>query len=182
MQLQGQAPAIMERRAGRFRFQLQFFQPIAKALHKLLYVLTQFLEAQNPMPSYAGTLILTLWISSNESQPENPFTFSPLAWAQALPPEPRVLWHFGCHPAVVASAAGTPTWAYMAVLASGFAFGVWICEKTSQDLGVHDHGGIVFDEWIGLWLTLIWLPWGDNLRTIWPGLAQALLPFAFSTF
>ncbi len=74
---------------------------------------------------------------------------------------------------------GTPTWAYMAVLASGFAFGVWICEKTSQDLGVHDHGGIVFDEWIGLWLTLIWLPWGDNLAHNLAWLSAGFVAFRF---
>lgn len=74
---------------------------------------------------------------------------------------------------------GTPTWAYVAVLASGFAFGVWICEKTSQDLGVHDHGGIVFDEWIGLWLTLIWLPWGDNLAHNLAWLSAGFVAFRF---
>jgi phosphatidylglycerophosphatase A len=74
---------------------------------------------------------------------------------------------------------GTPTWAYVAVLASGFAFGVWICEKTSQDLGVHDHSGIVFDEWIGLWLTLIWLPWGDNLAHNLAWLAAGFVVFRF---
>lgn len=34
-----------------------------------------------------------------------------------------------------------------------FAIGVWFCERTSRDLGVHDHGGIVWDEFVGLWLT-----------------------------
>ena len=48
VQLLGPSPAIMERRAGRFRFQLQFFSADRQALHKLLYVLTQFLEAQKP--------------------------------------------------------------------------------------------------------------------------------------
>jgi primosomal protein N' (replication factor Y) len=48
VQLLGPSPAIMERRAGRFRFQLQFFSSDRQALHKLLYVLTQFLEAQKP--------------------------------------------------------------------------------------------------------------------------------------
>ena len=49
---------------------------------------------------------------------------------------------------------------YLCVLIAGFAFGVYLCEQTSKDLGVHDHGGIVWDEWIGLWLTLLWLPAG----------------------
>lgn len=39
-------------------------------------------------------------------------------------------------------------------------FGIWICGRTSRDLGVHDHGGIVWDEFVGLWITLIAVPTG----------------------
>ena len=39
-------------------------------------------------------------------------------------------------------------------------FGIWICGRTSKDLGVHDHGGIVWDEFVGLWITLIAVPTG----------------------
>ena len=49
---------------------------------------------------------------------------------------------------------------YLCVLIAGFAFGVYLCEQTSKDLGVHDHGGIVWDEWIGLWITYLALPAG----------------------
>lgn len=49
---------------------------------------------------------------------------------------------------------------YLCVLIAGFAFGVYLCEQTSKDLGVHDHGGIVWDEWIGLWITYLALPTG----------------------
>lgn len=49
---------------------------------------------------------------------------------------------------------------YICVLIAGFAFGVYLCEQTSKDLGVHDHGGIVWDEWIGLWITYLALPTG----------------------
>lgn len=49
---------------------------------------------------------------------------------------------------------------YICVLIAGFAFGVYLCEQTSKDLGVHDHGGIVWDEWIGLWITYLALPNG----------------------
>ncbi|TDQ36830.1 phosphatidylglycerophosphatase A [Thiopseudomonas denitrificans] len=46
------------------------------------------------------------------------------------------------------------------VLAS--VFGVWLCGKVAEDLGVHDHGGIVWDEFVGIWITLVLLPahWG----------------------
>lgn len=49
---------------------------------------------------------------------------------------------------------------YICVLIAGFAFGVYLCEQTSKDLGIHDHGGIVWDEWIGLWITYLALPNG----------------------
>lgn len=55
---------------------------------------------------------------------------------------------------------GVPTLPYIGVLIAGFALGVVLCELTSRDLGVHDHGGIVWDEWIGLWITYLWLPAG----------------------
>lgn len=33
--------------------------------------------------------------------------------------------------------------------------GVWLCQKSSEILGVHDHGGIVIDEIAGVLLTLL---------------------------
>lgn len=68
---------------------------------------------------------------------------------------------------------------YLAVLVVGFVFGVWICDKTSQDLGVHDHGGIVWDEWIGVWLTLLWLPWGQGLWLDIAWLTAGFVAFRF---
>ncbi|MES9885036.1 MAG: phosphatidylglycerophosphatase A [Sedimenticola sp.] len=47
-------------------------------------------------------------------------------------------------------------WIYLLLVALMFALGVWLCDRTSKDLGVHDHGGIVWDEWVGLLVTL-WL-------------------------
>ena len=36
--------------------------------------------------------------------------------------------------------------------------GVWICDVASRQLGVHDHPGIVWDEFVGYWLTLWAMP------------------------
>lgn len=44
------------------------------------------------------------------------------------------------------------------VVGLSFLLGVWVCARVSRDLGVHDHGGIVFDEFVGLWLVLLFLP------------------------
>lgn len=46
----------------------------------------------------------------------------------------------------------------LAVILVATLFGVWLCGKVAEDLGVHDHGGIVWDEIVGIWITLILLP------------------------
>ena len=38
--------------------------------------------------------------------------------------------------------------------------GIYVCGKTAEDLGVHDHGGIVWDEFVGFWVTMIAAPVG----------------------
>ena len=36
--------------------------------------------------------------------------------------------------------------------------GIWICGRASEELKVHDHGGIVWDEFAGFWITMWALP------------------------
>jgi phosphatidylglycerophosphatase A len=43
-------------------------------------------------------------------------------------------------------------WAVIIVL--GFLVGVWACERTGRDLGIADHGSMVWDEIIAFWLVL----------------------------
>lgn len=47
---------------------------------------------------------------------------------------------------------------YITVIFVGFALGVYLCHYTSQALGAHDHSGIVWDEFIGFWITMIAVP------------------------
>ncbi|CAD7850345.1 MAG: Phosphatidylglycerophosphatase A (EC 3.1.3.27) [Olavius algarvensis Gamma 3 endosymbiont] len=47
---------------------------------------------------------------------------------------------------------------YLLAVNLGFAIGVYICQYTSDALGVHDHGGIVWDEFVGYWITMIAVP------------------------
>jgi phosphatidylglycerophosphatase A len=49
-------------------------------------------------------------------------------------------------------------WPLLVICVVGFLVGIWLCERTSEKLGVHDHGGIVWDEFIGMWITLLWVP------------------------
>ncbi len=53
-----------------------------------------------------------------------------------------------------------PLWAYLLLTLAFFLFGVWICDRSSKLLGVHDHGGIVWDEIVGYLVTMIAAPQG----------------------
>jgi len=48
--------------------------------------------------------------------------------------------------------------AYLLVLVVLFALGVYVCGACAKDIGVHDHGGIVWDEVVGYLVTMIMVP------------------------
>ncbi len=50
--------------------------------------------------------------------------------------------------------------AFVLITVLMFVFGVWVCGRTSQDLGVHDHQSIVWDEVVGYFVTMINAPAG----------------------
>ena len=58
--------------------------------------------------------------------------------------------------------AGLPVAVYCVLLVATFLLGVYLCGKTATDLGVHDHPGIVWDELVGFWITMLFAPpgWG----------------------
>lgn len=51
-----------------------------------------------------------------------------------------------------------PSGVYLAVLIAGFLLGVWACEVCDRRLGAHDQGALVWDEVIGMWITLFAAP------------------------
>lgn len=51
-----------------------------------------------------------------------------------------------------------PLWGYQVATLVVIAVGPWLCGKTARDLGVHDHGGIVWDEIAGFLITAAALP------------------------
>lgn len=55
-----------------------------------------------------------------------------------------------------------------------FALGCYLCQKTADDMGVHDHGAIVWDEIVGVFLVLLALP---ELSLFW--CVGAFLAFRF---
>ncbi len=47
---------------------------------------------------------------------------------------------------------------YIVVTVACCLFGIWLCDKVSNDLGVHDHGGIGWDEGAGILITFFAVP------------------------
>lgn len=47
---------------------------------------------------------------------------------------------------------------FLLLIALLFALGVWACEMTGRAMGVHDHGGIVWDEIVAFLLVLFFTP------------------------
>ena len=98
-------------------------------------------------------------------------------------PVPDSVWRnpihflaFGCGSGTVDKAPGTfgtlaaiplylliqdlPVGDYFLLLILAALAGIFICGKTSHDLGVHDHSGIVWDEFVGYWITMWMAPEG----------------------
>ena len=55
-------------------------------------------------------------------------------------------------------AAHLPLTAYLALTLLMFLTGVWLSGRCGQILGIEDHGGIVWDEFTGLFITLAGMP------------------------
>ena len=56
---------------------------------------------------------------------------------------------------MIPPAALTPTLVTLGFL---FLLGIWCCDITGKALGVADHGGIVWDEMVAMWLNLALMP------------------------
>ena len=50
---------------------------------------------------------------------------------------------------------------YSLVVMMSICIGVYLCHRTAKDMGTHDHGSIVWDEFVGMWITLMALPTMD---------------------
>ncbi len=53
-----------------------------------------------------------------------------------------------------------PWFSYLLVVLVAFLLGIEICSRVSRDLGVKDHPGIVWDEMVGYWVTMLVAPAG----------------------
>ncbi|ATW70663.1 phosphatidylglycerophosphatase A [Moraxella osloensis] len=72
-------------------------------------------------------------------------------------------------------------WGFLAVTVMGALVGSYICGKTSDLMGVHDDPHIVWDEWVGMWVSLLpilWLHFYDDGLLQGHQLSLLLLYFA----
>lgn len=75
--------------------------------------------------------------------------------------------------------AQLPLWLYGAITLISIPVGNYLCGYASKTLGVHDHKGIVWDEFTGFWITLFAVPCVTEQGINWPLLAVAFVLFRF---
>ena len=70
-------------------------------------------------------------------------------------------------PGTLGSLAAIPIWLlliklpialYWVAVLLATVTGIYICGRAAAKLGVHDHSGIVWDEFVGLWIAMAFLP------------------------
>ena len=75
--------------------------------------------------------------------------------------------------------AQLPFWAYITVVLISCVIGIKICQVTSEDMKVHDHGSIVWDEFAGFWITMGIVPALNIPLTEWKWLLTGFILFRF---
>ncbi|MFB6434812.1 MAG: phosphatidylglycerophosphatase A [Candidatus Malihini olakiniferum] len=67
-------------------------------------------------------------------------------------------------PGTIGSLAAIPVWCFLSFLPwqlyslmimLSIFIGLYLCHQTAKDIGVHDHSSIVWDEFVGMWITLM---------------------------
>ena len=53
------------------------------------------------------------------------------------------------------------------IIAAGFVVGIWACHKTGRDLGIADHGSMVWDEMIAFWIVMLVLMPANFSTQLW---------------
>ncbi|RXZ37094.1 phosphatidylglycerophosphatase A [Oxalobacteraceae bacterium CAVE-383] len=56
---------------------------------------------------------------------------------------------------------------WLIIIAAGFLLGIWACGKTGRDLGAPDHGSMVWDEIIAMWLVLVFITPASPAMQFW---------------
>lgn len=53
------------------------------------------------------------------------------------------------------------------VIAASFVVGIWACGRTGRDMGIADHGSMVWDEIVAFWLVLLFITPADTSTQVW---------------
>jgi phosphatidylglycerophosphatase A len=53
---------------------------------------------------------------------------------------------------------GLPLSAYLGLMALFLVLGAWVCGRVGSRIGVADHGALVWDEFVGYWLAVAFVP------------------------
>ncbi|SJN55135.1 Phosphatidylglycerophosphatase A [Vibrio ruber DSM 16370] len=75
--------------------------------------------------------------------------------------------------------AQLPFWAYLGVTLIAALAGIKICQQTSDDMQVHDHGSIVWDEFVGFWITMLIVPYMVQGSGEWSWIIIGFVLFRF---
>lgn len=88
----------------------------------------------------------------------NPIQFLALGFGSGLAPKaPGTFGTLAAIPIYLLLTMLTPLHYGVMVLVMSVA-GIYICGKAAADVGVHDHGAIVWDEFVGFFITMFMVP------------------------
>jgi phosphatidylglycerophosphatase A len=89
---------------------------------------------------------------------KQPGQFLALGFGSGLAPKaPGTFGTLAAVPLFLLLAMLTPTYYLAAVIVMSIA-GIYICGKAANDVGVHDHPAIVWDEFVGYFITMFMVP------------------------
>jgi phosphatidylglycerophosphatase A len=89
----------------------------------------------------------------------DPIHFLALGFGSGLAPKaPGTFGTLAALPLVWLVSVSAPLWLYAVLALLGAVVGIWICGKTAEDMGVHDDSSIVWDEVIGMLITMFAVP------------------------
>ena len=89
---------------------------------------------------------------------KQPVQFLALGFGSGLAPKaPGTFGTLAAVPLFLLLAMLTPTYYLAAVVVMSIA-GIYICGKAANDVGVHDHPAIVWDEFVGYFITMFMVP------------------------
>jgi phosphatidylglycerophosphatase A len=89
---------------------------------------------------------------------KHPIQLLALGFGSGLAPKaPGTFGTLAAIPFYLLFSAALLEWQLLIVIVS-FFIGIYLCNATAMALGVHDHPAIVWDEFVGFWLTMLVLP------------------------